>query len=190
MHACMAPSHRHRHRGRGPQEFYRWFFAKGKAAGMVGFEPDFMNQNYNCVRCEPDSAAHHSRSTTAYLPPRHATHARTRARARARTQAGRQAPVTRSQCHSLCHTRYARLLPAAAAAVAAAGARFRRVRRQRTHMADGHGNCGAGDGRGDPVVLRHTDGHTRGAGDAGCDQLQVGAVWLAGTCCRQQAALT
>ena len=30
-------------------EFYRWFFAKGQDAGMVSFEPDFMNQNYNCV---------------------------------------------------------------------------------------------------------------------------------------------
>jgi|EP01046_Picozoa_sp_COSAG06_P015634 hypothetical protein len=27
-------------------EFYRWFFAKGQDAGMVSFEPDFMNQNY------------------------------------------------------------------------------------------------------------------------------------------------
>ena len=30
-------------------EFYRWFFAKGQDAGMISFEPDFMNQNYNCV---------------------------------------------------------------------------------------------------------------------------------------------
>ena len=29
--------------------FYDWFFAKGKAVGMASFEPDFMNQNYNCV---------------------------------------------------------------------------------------------------------------------------------------------
>lgn len=30
-------------------EFYRWLFAKGQDAGMISFEPDFMNQNYNCV---------------------------------------------------------------------------------------------------------------------------------------------
>jgi hypothetical protein len=30
--------------------FYDWFFAKGAAAGMASFEPDFMNQNYNCVK--------------------------------------------------------------------------------------------------------------------------------------------
>jgi len=29
--------------------FYDWFFAKGVDVGMVSFEPDFMNQNYNCV---------------------------------------------------------------------------------------------------------------------------------------------
>jgi hypothetical protein len=29
--------------------FYEWFLAKGVAKGMVSFEPDFMNQNYNCV---------------------------------------------------------------------------------------------------------------------------------------------
>ncbi|CAK0845740.1 unnamed protein product [Prorocentrum cordatum] len=29
--------------------FYDWFFAKGLTVGMVSFEPDFMNQNYNCV---------------------------------------------------------------------------------------------------------------------------------------------
>jgi hypothetical protein len=29
--------------------FYDSFFAKGEAVGMVSFEPDFMNQNYNCV---------------------------------------------------------------------------------------------------------------------------------------------
>jgi hypothetical protein len=29
--------------------FYDWFLAKGAAKGMVSFEPDFMNQNYNCV---------------------------------------------------------------------------------------------------------------------------------------------
>jgi hypothetical protein len=29
--------------------FYDWYFAKGEAVGMVSFEPDFMNQNYNCV---------------------------------------------------------------------------------------------------------------------------------------------
>lgn len=35
-----------------PQEsrkFYDWFFQKGLDVGMVSFEPDFMNQNYNCV---------------------------------------------------------------------------------------------------------------------------------------------
>lgn len=26
-----------------------WLFAKGQDAGMISFEPDFMNQNYNCV---------------------------------------------------------------------------------------------------------------------------------------------
>eukprot|EP00929_Paragymnodinium_shiwhaense_P062134 TRINITY_DN31017_c0_g1_i1.p1 TRINITY_DN31017_c0_g1~~TRINITY_DN31017_c0_g1_i1.p1 ORF type:complete len:815 (-),score=114.77 TRINITY_DN31017_c0_g1_i1:44-2446(-) len=29
--------------------FYDWLFAKGEAAGMVSFEPDFMKQNYNCI---------------------------------------------------------------------------------------------------------------------------------------------
>ena len=29
--------------------FYRSFFKRGKSAGMVSFEPDFMNQNYNCI---------------------------------------------------------------------------------------------------------------------------------------------
>lgn len=30
--------------------FYDWFFERGiKAGGMVSFEPDFMNQNFNCV---------------------------------------------------------------------------------------------------------------------------------------------
>jgi hypothetical protein len=31
------------------RDFYDWFFAKGEAVNMVSFEPDFMNQNYNCV---------------------------------------------------------------------------------------------------------------------------------------------
>ena len=31
------------------RQFYDWFFAKGQDVGMVSFEPDFMNQNYNCV---------------------------------------------------------------------------------------------------------------------------------------------
>jgi len=31
------------------REFYDWFFASGKEVGMFSFEPDFMNQNYNCV---------------------------------------------------------------------------------------------------------------------------------------------
>ena len=31
------------------RKFYDWFFEKGVNAGMVSFEPDFMNQNYNCV---------------------------------------------------------------------------------------------------------------------------------------------
>ena len=31
------------------RDFYDWFFAKGTAVGMTSFEPDFMNQNYNCV---------------------------------------------------------------------------------------------------------------------------------------------
>mmetsp|Transcript_37414 Transcript_37414/g.82037 ORF Transcript_37414/g.82037 Transcript_37414/m.82037 type:complete len:879 (-) Transcript_37414:48-2684(-) len=31
------------------KDFYDWFFAKGTAVGMVSFEPDFMNQNRNCV---------------------------------------------------------------------------------------------------------------------------------------------
>ena len=31
------------------RKFYDWFFEKGVKAGMVSFEPDFMNQNYNCV---------------------------------------------------------------------------------------------------------------------------------------------
>jgi hypothetical protein len=31
------------------RKFYDWFFAKGIAVGMKSFEPDFMNQNYNCV---------------------------------------------------------------------------------------------------------------------------------------------
>jgi len=31
------------------RSFYDWFFAKGVAVGMKSFEPDFMNQNYNCV---------------------------------------------------------------------------------------------------------------------------------------------
>lgn len=30
-------------------EFYTWLFQKGSHVGMVSFEPDFMNQNYNCV---------------------------------------------------------------------------------------------------------------------------------------------
>ena len=29
--------------------YYDDFFARGKADGMASFEPDFMNQNYNCV---------------------------------------------------------------------------------------------------------------------------------------------
>lgn len=29
--------------------FYDWFFAKGVDVGMSSFEPDFMNQNFNCV---------------------------------------------------------------------------------------------------------------------------------------------
>ena len=32
------------------REFYDWFFGRGiEKAGMTSFEPDFMNQNYNCV---------------------------------------------------------------------------------------------------------------------------------------------
>eukprot|EP01060_Flectonema_neradi_P001954 TRINITY_DN1119_c2_g1_i1.p1 TRINITY_DN1119_c2_g1~~TRINITY_DN1119_c2_g1_i1.p1 ORF type:complete len:771 (+),score=173.81 TRINITY_DN1119_c2_g1_i1:44-2314(+) len=31
------------------RDFYNWFFQKGIDAGMASFEPDFMNQNYNCV---------------------------------------------------------------------------------------------------------------------------------------------
>ena len=31
------------------KDFYDWFFAKGTAVGMASFEPDFMNQNYNCA---------------------------------------------------------------------------------------------------------------------------------------------
>ena len=31
------------------RDFYDWFFAKGVAVGMTSFEPDFMNQNRNCV---------------------------------------------------------------------------------------------------------------------------------------------
>ena len=31
------------------KDFYKWFFAKGVAVGMKSFEPDFMNQNYNCM---------------------------------------------------------------------------------------------------------------------------------------------
>ena len=38
-------------------EFYRWFFAKGQDAGMISFEPDFMNQNYNCVPDFVESAS-------------------------------------------------------------------------------------------------------------------------------------
>mmetsp|Transcript_10641 Transcript_10641/g.15869 ORF Transcript_10641/g.15869 Transcript_10641/m.15869 type:complete len:561 (+) Transcript_10641:185-1867(+) len=30
-------------------DFYTSFFSRGKNAGMESFEPDFMNQNYNCV---------------------------------------------------------------------------------------------------------------------------------------------
>ena len=29
--------------------FYDWLFAKGKAVGMMSYEPDFMNQNRNCM---------------------------------------------------------------------------------------------------------------------------------------------
>jgi hypothetical protein len=29
--------------------FYDWFFDKGMAVGMTSFEPDFMNENFNCV---------------------------------------------------------------------------------------------------------------------------------------------
>jgi hypothetical protein len=29
--------------------FYDWLFSKGKAVGMVSYEPDFMNQNRNCM---------------------------------------------------------------------------------------------------------------------------------------------
>ena len=40
--------------------FYDWFFAKGENVGMVSFEPDFMNQNYNCMPefIESTTAAH------------------------------------------------------------------------------------------------------------------------------------
>jgi hypothetical protein len=38
------------------REFYDWFFAKGIDAGMASFEPDFMNQNYNCVPAFVESA--------------------------------------------------------------------------------------------------------------------------------------
>jgi len=31
------------------RKFYDWFFAKGEAVGMFSYEPDFMNQNYNCM---------------------------------------------------------------------------------------------------------------------------------------------
>ena len=36
--------------------FYDWFFEKGKAIGMISYEPDFMNQNFNCVRDFVESA--------------------------------------------------------------------------------------------------------------------------------------
>ena len=39
-------------------EFYRWFFAKGKAAGMVSFEPDFMNQVCPFIRSFVRSFVH------------------------------------------------------------------------------------------------------------------------------------
>jgi hypothetical protein len=38
------------------REFYDWFFAKGIAVGMESFEPDFMNQNYECVPAFVESA--------------------------------------------------------------------------------------------------------------------------------------
>ena len=31
------------------RRFYDWLYAYGKAFGMVSYEPDFMNQNYNCM---------------------------------------------------------------------------------------------------------------------------------------------
>ena len=31
------------------RQFYGWFFDKGLEVGMSSFEPDFMNQNFNCV---------------------------------------------------------------------------------------------------------------------------------------------
>jgi hypothetical protein len=37
-------------------DFYRWFYKKGVETGMVSFEPDFMNQNYNCVKEFVESA--------------------------------------------------------------------------------------------------------------------------------------
>ena len=32
------------------RSFYEYFLAQGKRGGMVAFEPDFMQQNYQCVR--------------------------------------------------------------------------------------------------------------------------------------------
>jgi hypothetical protein len=31
------------------EDFYSWLYAKGDDWGMMGFEPDFLNQNYACV---------------------------------------------------------------------------------------------------------------------------------------------
>jgi hypothetical protein len=39
-------------------DFYGWFYDKGLNAGMVSFETDFMNQNFNCVPDFIKSATH------------------------------------------------------------------------------------------------------------------------------------
>jgi hypothetical protein len=31
------------------RKFYDWLFDLGQNAGMMSYEPDFMNQNYNCI---------------------------------------------------------------------------------------------------------------------------------------------
>eukprot|EP00117_Sycon_ciliatum_P018384 scpid44594/ scgid17018/ len=38
-------------------DFYTWLFHYGKAMGMVSFEPDFLNQNYNCMPAFRESPA-------------------------------------------------------------------------------------------------------------------------------------
>jgi len=42
----------------------RWFFRKGLEVGMTSFEPDFMNQNYNCVRSSKRCGLYYVVSTT------------------------------------------------------------------------------------------------------------------------------